>query len=43
MPVPENIRKAPRPKNTLVVDNGKPGPNQYAVRARKAEKYCPSN
>ena len=41
MPVPENIRKVPRPKNTVVVDNGKPGPNQYAVRARKAEKYIP--
>ena len=24
MPLPENIRKVPRPKNTVVVDNGKP-------------------
>ena len=39
MPVPENIRKVARPKNTVVVNNGKPGPNQYAVRARKTEKY----
>lgn len=41
MPVPENIRKVARPKNTVVVDNGRPGPNQYAVRARKSEKYVP--
>ena len=41
MPVPENIRKVARPKNTVVVNNGKPGPNQYAVRARKTEKYIP--
>lgn len=41
MPVPENIRKVARPKNTVVVDNGRPGPNQYAVRARKGEKYVP--
>ena len=29
MSVPENIRKVPRPKNTVVVNNGRPGPNQY--------------
>ena len=39
MPVPENIRKVERPKNTVVVDNGRPGPKQYAVRERKSVKY----
>ena len=31
MPVPENIRKVARPKNTVVVNNGKPGPNQGII------------
>lgn len=39
MAIPENIRKVPRPVNTVVVDNGKDGPNRYAVRERTGIKY----
>ena len=41
MAVPEVIRKVERPKNTVVVEAGKPGPFQYAVRERKTAKYVP--
>ena len=41
MPVPEQIRRVERPKNTVVYDNGKDGPRRYAVRERKAVKYIP--
>ncbi len=41
MSVPEEIRKVPRPVNTIVVDNGREGPNRYAVRERTAVKYIP--
>ena len=39
MAIPEYIRKVPRPVNTVVVDNGKDGPNRYAVRERAGTKY----
>ena len=39
MPIPEEIRRVPRPRNTVVVDTRRDGPNRYAVRARKAVKY----
>lgn len=39
MAIPEHIRKVPRPVNTVVVDNGKDGPNRYAVRERCGTKY----
>lgn len=39
MAIPEHIRKVPRPVNTVVVDNGKDGPNRYAVRERSGIKY----
>ncbi len=39
MPVPEDIRKVPRPVNTIVIDNGRDGPNRYAVRERDGTKY----
>ena len=39
MAVPENIRKVPRPVNTIVEDNGREGPNRYAVRERHYVKY----
>ena len=39
MAVPEYIRRVPRPVNTVVVDNGKDGPNRYAVRERAGAKY----
>ncbi len=39
MAVPESIRKVPRPVNTIVTDNGKDGPNRYAVRERVGVKY----
>lgn len=39
MAIPEHIRKVPRPVNTVVVDNGKDGPNRYAVRERAGIKY----
>lgn len=35
MSVPEEIRKVPRPVNTIVVDTGHDGPNRYIVRVRK--------
>lgn len=41
MSVPANIRKVPRPVNTIVIDNGKDGPNRYAVRERSGTKYVP--
>ena len=41
MPVPEEIRKVPRPRNTVVVDRGTNGPKRYAVRARAGAKYGP--
>ena len=41
MSVPKSIRKIPRPSNTIVVDNGREGPNRYAVRARAGIKYIP--
>lgn len=41
MGVPEEIRKVERPPNTVVVDNGRDGPNRYAVRCRKGVKYVP--
>lgn len=37
--IPEDIRRVPRPVNTIVVDNGKDGPSRYAVRERKGIKY----
>lgn len=39
MAVPEDIRKVPRPKNTVVVDQGREGPRRYAVRDRKGVRY----
>lgn len=39
MPVPAEIRAVPRPKNTVVEDNGRKGPNRYAVRERSSTKY----
>ena len=39
MAVPEEIRKVPRPINTVVVDNGRDGPNRYSVRERSGIKY----
>lgn len=41
MAVPDSIRKVPRPVNTIVIDNGKDGPNRYAVRERSGTKYVP--
>ena len=41
MAVPASIRKVPRPVNTVVIDNGKDGPNRYAVRERSGTKYVP--
>ena len=41
MAVPASIRKVPRPVNTVVIDNGKEGPNRYAVRERSGTKYVP--
>lgn len=38
MAIPEYIRKVPRPVNTVVVDNGKDGPNRYAVWERAGTK-----
>ena len=34
MAVPINVRQVERPKNTIVDDNGRDGPNRYAVRER---------
>lgn len=39
MAVPEEIRRVPRPKNTVVVDYGKDSANRWAVRERKSVKY----
>lgn len=39
MPVPEEIRKVKRPRNTIVQDLGGSGENRYAVRARKGYTY----
>lgn len=39
MAVPEDIRKVPRQVNTIVEDNGREGPNHYAVRERHSVKY----
>ena len=39
MPVPAEIRAVPRPKNTIVEDNGREGPNRYSVRERTSTKY----
>lgn len=39
MAVPEYIRKVPRPVNTIVEDNGRDGPNRYAVRERSSVTY----
>lgn len=41
MAIPECIRKVERPKNTVVVDNGKDGPKRYAVRERAGTQYVP--
>lgn len=39
MSVPAEIRAVKRPPNTVVEDNGKDGPNRYAVRERSSVKY----
>lgn len=39
MAVPEEIRAVPRPKNTVVVETGKPGSQQYSVKERKKPVY----
>ena len=39
MPIPESIRKVPRPVNTIIEDNLRDGPNRYAVRSRAGTKY----
>lgn len=41
MSVPEEIRRVPRPKNTVVADTGSKGPKRYAVRERAGTKYIP--
>ena len=41
MPVPEEIRKVDRPKNTVVYDTGHEGPNRYCVRERAGTRYVP--
>lgn len=41
MAVPAEIRAVPRPKNTIVDDNGREGPNRYPVRERTSSKYIP--
>lgn len=41
MPVPESVRKVPRPKNTVVEDSGRDGPKRYSVRERSITKYVP--
>ncbi|AGI47102.1 Transposase DDE domain protein [Thermoplasmatales archaeon BRNA1] len=41
MGVPEEIRKVPRPPNTVVVENKCEGPKHYGVRARVGVKYVP--
>jgi hypothetical protein len=37
--VPEEIRKVPRPINTVVIRNSKAGPFEYAVKERKKPVY----
>jgi len=39
MAVPMNIRQVERPINTIVDDNGREGPNRFAVRERASIKY----
>jgi len=39
MAVSINIRQVERPKNTIVDDSGRDGPNRYAVRERASTKY----
>ena len=41
MAVPEYIRNVPRPVNTIVEDNGREGPNRFAVRERISTRYIP--
>lgn len=41
MGVPESIRSVKRPVNTVVVDNGRDGPNRWAVRERAFVRYAP--
>ncbi len=41
MAVPDHIRQVPRPVNTIVEDNGREGPNRYAVRERINTRYIP--
>lgn len=41
MSVPEEIRRVPRPVNTVVADNGKDGPRRYCVRERSGTRYVP--
>lgn len=41
MPVPAEIRAVARPKNTVVVDNGRDGIHRYAVRERTSIRYIP--
>ncbi len=39
MTVPEQVRKVPRPKNTVVIDQGRDSPRRYAVRERACIIY----
>lgn len=41
MAVPADIRAVPRPKNTVVENNGRDGPKRYPVRERALSKYIP--
>ena len=41
MAVPEEIRKVPRPVNTVIDDSGRPGPLRYSVRERSSIRYVP--
>lgn len=41
MAVPDHIRRVPRPVNTIVEDNGREGPNRFAVRERISTRYVP--
>ncbi len=43
MSVPADIRAVPRPKNTIVDDNGRDTPFRYAVRERGSTKYVPGH
>ena len=40
--VPEDIRKVPRPNNSVVIDTGHVGMKRYEVKARKAVRYVDS-